>query len=182
MVFHNLGLYSQHTQAIDAWHRVTVTDQVATIPPILAQPPLPLFFADGPMVDRQVFHHDSCPVLLPSAGSPVSLILFPPLWLFFFFFAPKNPWGPYCLDWKHSRGSCRASQILQIFVWPASFSDFQPFHWGLGTIVSLASNLYGSMVRNLVIYSTHACANAHAHWKCGFVYLSGNDLIFFDRK
>lgn len=80
MILHNLGLYLQHTQTVDARHRVTVTDQVAPIPPVLAQPPLPLFFADRSVVDRQVFHHGSSPVLLlvllPSARSPLSLVLF----------------------------------------------------------------------------------------------------------
>lgn len=49
----------QHAQTEDARHRVTVADQVASIPAVLAQPPLPLFFADGPVVHRQVFHPSS---------------------------------------------------------------------------------------------------------------------------
>lgn len=76
----NLSLYSQHTQTVDTRHRVTVADKVASLPPVLGQPPLPLFFADGSVVDRQVFHHTNplriCFfVLLPSPNSPFSLCL-----------------------------------------------------------------------------------------------------------
>lgn len=78
-ILHNLGWYSQHTQAEDARHGVTVSEQVAPIPPVLAQPPLALLFADGPVVDRQVFHLSSSPdllfILLPSASSPFALAL-----------------------------------------------------------------------------------------------------------
>lgn len=58
-VTHALGSDLQHTQTVDARHRITVADQVAPIPAVLAQPPLPLFFAYGPVVHRQVFHPSS---------------------------------------------------------------------------------------------------------------------------
>lgn len=54
-----LGLDLQHTQTVDARHRVAVADQVAPVPAVLAQPSLSLFFAYGSMVDRQVFHCSS---------------------------------------------------------------------------------------------------------------------------
>lgn len=54
-----MGSDSQHTQTVDARHRITVADQVASIPAVLAKPPLPLFFAYGPVVHRQVFHPSS---------------------------------------------------------------------------------------------------------------------------
>lgn len=49
--------YSQHTQAEDARHGVTVAHQVAAVPAVLRQPPLPLLFADGSVVDGQGLHH-----------------------------------------------------------------------------------------------------------------------------
>lgn len=72
-IMHNLYFYSQHTQAVDTLHRVTVTDEVAAIPPVLSQPPLPFFSTNGSVVDVQIFHHSFSPdlllVLLPSVSS-----------------------------------------------------------------------------------------------------------------
>lgn len=68
--------YSQHAQTEDPRHRVTVAEQVAPIPAVLGQPPLPLFFANGSMVDIQFFHDNSLTdersVLLSSSTSRVS--------------------------------------------------------------------------------------------------------------
>lgn len=47
---------SQHTQAVDSRHRVAVPQQIAAVAAVLAQPPLALLFADGPVVDGQVLH------------------------------------------------------------------------------------------------------------------------------
>lgn len=55
-MLHNLCWYSQHTQAEDTRHRVTVSDEVTPVPPVQAQASLPLQSANGSMVHRQGFH------------------------------------------------------------------------------------------------------------------------------
>lgn len=76
VTLHSLRLYSQHTQTEDTWHRVTVADQIAPIPPVLAQSSLALFLADRSVVNRQVFHHGFSPILIFTSAPECKLSSF----------------------------------------------------------------------------------------------------------
>jgi len=174
--------YSQHTQAEDALHRVTVADKVAPVSPVLGQPPLALLLTNGSVIDRQVFHHRFSPNML--------LLLFQSARSLFFPSPPSQFYRMQAVVFHTgSTGTAAVQPLIQHLPHTASNicagslslsqQDFWLLHRPNWQQVSLTSNLSDLLLNAfLVLCRRHTCAHILNVGLC----VSQEMIIFCNRK